>query len=189
MLALILGSILFFGVHSVQIIRPGIRQEIVDRKGVNAWKGPYALIAIIGLVLIVYGYGEARQTSALLYAPPPQLRHLALLLLVPVFPLLIAAYVPGRIKAAVRHPMLVATIIWAFAHLLVNGSVADVWLFGLFLVWATVDLVSVVSRGSDLAHTLPSSRYNDLIAIAAGLVIYALFITHIHRWITGVSPI
>lgn len=189
MLALILGSILFFGIHSVQIVKPRIRQETIERWGMTAWKVPYALIAILGLVLIVYGYGLARLASPLLYTPPTQLRHLALLLLVPVFPLLIAAYAPGRIKAAVRHPMLVATIIWAIAHLLVNGSVADVWLFGLFLLWAAADLASVVSRGTNLAHTLPASRYNDLIAIVGGLVLYGLFITHIHRWITGVSPI
>ncbi|HET7795908.1 MAG TPA: NnrU family protein, partial [Rhizobacter sp.] len=121
MTLLILGLVLFLGVHSVSIVAPAWRDAMAARAGL-AWRAGYALIAIAGFVLIVHGYGLARQSPVVLYTPPAGLRHLALLLLLPVFPLLFAAYLPGRIKAAAKHPMLAATKLWALAHLLANGT-------------------------------------------------------------------
>lgn len=182
----ILGLILFFGVHTLSIINESWRNEMVDKIGVWPWKGIYALISLIGLILLIYGYGLLRTTSTVLYTPAPWLTHLAMLLLLPVFPLLLAAYLPGRIRNKVRHPMLVATILWAFAHLLVNGRLVDLLLFGIFLVWATIDLISMRRREQRPIPTAPESTRNDVIAVALGLVLYVLFVLVLHALLIGV---
>ena len=125
----------------------------------------------------------------MLYEPPPVLRHLTLLLMLPVFPLLIAAYMPGRIKVVTKHPMLVAVKLWAFAHLLANGTLADVLLFGGFLAWAVADRISLKRRPSRPVPGAPPGPANDLIAIVVGLVIYGVFVTWGHQWLIGVSPV
>ncbi|MBS0434018.1 MAG: NnrU family protein, partial [Proteobacteria bacterium] len=102
--------------------------------------------------------------------------------------LLLAAYLPGRIKAAAKHPMLVATKLWATAHLLANGNLADVLLFGGFLAWAVADRISMKQRAQRPLPGAPAGRFNDLIAVLAGLALYALFITVGHRWLIGVAP-
>lgn len=189
MLILIVGLLLFLGTHSMQIISPGTRAAVVARRGEGAWKWPYVAVSIIGFVLIIYGYAWARQSPFVVYTPPAGLRHLALLLLLPVFPLLFATYLPGRIKAAVKHPMLIATVLWAVAHLMANGSLADILLFGGFLVWALADLRSVLRRPVKAIPTLKPSRFNDAIAIGAGLLVYGAFIGGLHYWLFGVAPI
>jgi uncharacterized membrane protein len=143
MTLLLLGLVLFLGIHSVSIFAPGWRDAQVSARGEAAWKGIYTVVSAIGLGLLIYGYGLARQAPVVLYTPPAALRHLALLLLVPVFPLLFAAYLPGRIKKAAKHPMLLAVKLWALAHLLANGTLADVLLFGGFLAWAVADRISL----------------------------------------------
>jgi uncharacterized membrane protein len=160
----------------------------VTRIGLMPWQGLYSLIAITGFVLIVYGYGLARQDPTILYTPPTWLRHVSLLLLVFIFPLLLATYLPGRIQKATKHPMLAATKIWAFAHLLVNGSLADVVLFGSFLAWAVVDRISLKHRTPLPVTGAPPSRLNDIIAIIAGLGLYVAFVLWLHAWLIGVSP-
>src|ERR1700681_5108215 len=132
MLPLIIGLVLFLGVHSVAIVVPALRAGSIHRLGEGAWKGLYALVSLVGFVLICYGFGLARQAPVILYSPPTWLRHVALILMVPVFPLLVAAYLPGRIKTAAKHPMLAAVKLWAFAPLLANGTLADLLLFGGF---------------------------------------------------------
>jgi uncharacterized membrane protein len=117
------------------------------------------------------------------------MRHVTLLLMIPVFPLLLAAYLPGRIKAAMQHPMLAAVKFWAFAHLLSNGFLADVVLFGAFLVWAICDRISLKRRPQQAIATAPPGRFNDLIAIIGGLALYVIFILWAHWWLFGVSPI
>ena len=117
----IAGLVIFLGIHTVSIVAPQWREGQVARLGEGPWKGLYAGIAAVGLGLLIYGFGIARQHPLVLYTPPTALRHLALLLMVPVFPLLVAAYFPGRIQAAAKHPMLLATKLWATAHLLANG--------------------------------------------------------------------
>ena len=146
MLVLLLGLVLFLGVHSVRIVAPAWREAMIARRGDNAWKGLYSLVAGLGLVLIVWGYGLARLDPVVLYAPPLWARHIALVLMMPVVVMLAAAYIPGRIKSALKHPMLAAVKLWAVAHLIANGTLADVLLFGSLLAWAVVDRISLKRR-------------------------------------------
>lgn len=186
---LILGLVLFLGVHSVAIVSPGLRQRARGRLGEGAWKGLYSIVSLVGFVLIVYGFGLARQAPIVLYSPPIWLRQVALLLMLPVFPLLIAAYLPGRIKTAMKHPMLVAVKLWAFAHLLANGQVADVLLFGGFLAWAVADRISLKRRPPQTLRIAAPGRWNDAIAVVLGLAVYALVIGWAHARLFGVSPL
>jgi uncharacterized membrane protein len=190
MVLLIVGLVLFLGVHSVAIVAPALRARTIYRLGEGAWKGLYALVSLVGFVLICYGFGPARQAPVVLYSPPAWLRHVALILMLPVFPLLIAAYLPGRIKTAAKHPMLAAVKFWAFAHLLANGLLADVLLFGGFLAWAVVDRISLKRRSAPQAlRTAPAGPWNDVIAVVLGLAIYALTIGWAHVRLFGVSPL
>lgn len=190
MTLLILGLLIFLGVHSTSIFAPGWRTAQIKRRGDAAWKGVYALVSLAGFALLIYGYGVARQLPVVLYTPPTFTRHIALLLMLPVFPLLFAAYLPGRIKAAAKHPMLLAVKLWALAHLLANGTLHDVILFGAFLVWAVADRISVKRRA--VARTVPGappSSMNDLIAVVGGLATYAVFVLWAHLKLIGVSPL
>lgn len=187
---LILGLAIFLGVHSVEIFSPTFRSNAVARMGEGAYKGIYSLLSIAGFVLLVWGYGIARQDPILVYAPPLWMRHVTALLMLPVFPLLLAAYLPGRIKTAVKHPMLASIKLWALAHLLANGMLADLLLFGGFLIWAVADRISVKRR--PVVRPVPGPppmKYNDLIAVVGGLALYVAFVLWLHlKWI-GVAPI
>jgi uncharacterized membrane protein len=190
MLLLIIGLVLFLGVHSVAILAPAWRVRSIHRLGERAWKGLYALVSLIGFILICYGFGLARHAPVFLYSPPTWLRHAALIVMLPVFPLLIAAYLPGKIKTAAKHPMLAAVKLWAFAHLLANGTLADLLLFGGFLAWAVADRVSLKRRPvSQTLRTAPPGPWNDAIAVVLGLAIYALLIGWAHVRLFGVSPL
>jgi len=186
---LILGLALFLGVHSVGILAPTWRERMVARLGLMPWRGLYALISLVGLVLMAWGYGQSRLDPIGLYAPPIWTRHLALLLLVPIFPLLLATYLPGRISATVKHPMLTAVKLWALAHLLANGNLADVVLFGSLLAWAIADRVSLKRRTMPPVPSTPAGKANDWIALAAGLLLYVAFLGGLHLWLIGVSPL
>ena len=186
---LIAGLILFLGVHSVSIVGSSWRTQVIEKIGEMPWKGIYSLLSIAGFALIVWGYGLARQTPVILYIPPTWLRHVALLLLIAVFPLLLAAYFPGRIKAATRHPMLAAIKIWAFAHLLANGTLADVVLFGSFLIWSVADRISMKYREPRDIPGARASKANDAIAVVGGLGLYVVFSLWLHQWLFGVPPI
>lgn len=190
MTLLIFGLLMFIGVHSTSIFAPGWRTAQTERRGEAAWKGMYSLLSIAGFALLVYGYGVARQSPVVLYTPPTFARHIALLLMLPVFPLLFAAYLPGRIKAAAKHPMLLAVKLWAVAHLLANGTLHDVILFGAFLAWAIADRISVKRRAVGRAHPgAPPSPVNDAIAVVGGLATYAVFVFWAHLKLIGVSPV
>ena len=189
MTLLIAGLVLFLGIHSVSIIAPAWRDAQFAQRGEAAWKGVYSVAAAIGLALIVYGYGVARESPVVLYTPPTALRHVALVLLLPVFVLLFAADLPGRIKAAAKHPMLLATKLWAAAHLLANGSLADVLLFGGFLAWAVADRISLKRRPARAVPASPARPMNDAIALIGGLVVYAVFMRWAHAWLVGVAPL
>ena len=186
MIALVLGLVLFFGVHSVSIVNDPWRNRMAASMGEWTWKGLYALVALAGFVLIVLGYGLARQDPVVLYTPPAWLHPVAMVLLIPVFPLLLAAYLPGRIQTAARHPMLAATKLWAVAHLLANGMLADVLLFGAFLVWAVLDRISMKHRTQRAIPSLPRARANDIIAVVGGLALYAVFVLWLHGGLIGV---
>jgi uncharacterized membrane protein len=185
---LILGMVLFFGAHLVSVVALDWRNSMAAKLGENAWKGLYSVIAIAGFVLMVWGYGLARQDPVLLYAPPVWLRHLSALLMLPVFPLLLAAYLPGRIKAVTKHPMLAATKFWALAHLLANGALGDVLLFGGFLAWAVVDRISFKHREQRPIPAAPPSKANDIVAVVIGLLIYFAFVKWLHVRFFGVVP-
>jgi uncharacterized membrane protein len=186
---LLLGLVLFFGVHSVSIVNDPWRDRVAARLGERRWQGAYALVAIAGFVLIVWGYGLARQDPVVLYTPPNWLYTVAMILLVPVFPLLLATYLPGRIQAAAKHPMLAATKLWAAAHLLANGTLADVLLFGAFLMWAVLDRISMKHRTQRPVPGIPPSRANDLVAVIGGLALYVAFVLWLHGWLIGVPLI
>jgi uncharacterized membrane protein len=192
MLVLVLGLIAFLGIHSVSIVAPAWRTATLARLGEKPWKGLYSIASGVGLALIVVGFGIARRDPIVLYTPPAGLRHLALLVMLPVFPLFFAAYFPGRIRAAAKHPMLLAVKLWALAHLLANGTLADVLLFGGFLAWAVADRISVKRRSPVDAHEVPAAPArpaNDAIAIVGGLLVYVALVFWVHRWMTGVSPL
>lgn len=187
---LILGLLLFLGTHSIRIVADGWRAAQVGRLGLNRWKGLYSLVSALGLGLVVWGYGLARAEPVVLWLPPAWTRHLAALLTLPAFILIAAAYVPGsRIKAALGHPMVAGVKVWAVAHLLSNGNLADVLLFGAFLLWAVVDFSSARrrDRAAGIAYR-PGSAARDGMAIAAGASVWALFAGFLHLWLIGVRP-
>lgn len=188
MFALIAGLIIFLGVHSVSIVALNWRNATVEKIGELRWKGIYSAIAAMGLLLIIFGYPAARQDPFYLYVTPDFFRHVALLVMLPVFPLLLATYLPGKIKTKLKNPMLMAVKTWALAHLLVNGMLADVLLFGGFLIWAIVDTVSINRRPPKAIPTLPVTRGNDLVAVVGGLLLYVVTVFWAHEWLIDVRP-
>ena len=187
MAMLLAGVVLFVGVHSMGWL--GVRDRAAAAMGEGPWKGVYSLVSIVGFVLLVYGYGAARQAPELVWAPPVWTRHLAFTVLLPVFPLLFAAYLPGRIKAWVGHPMLAATALWAAAHLLANGMLHDLVLFGSMLAWALITWVSYRTRVARPVPGAPATGFNDLLAIVLGLGVYGAFFGGLHVLLFGVSPL
>jgi uncharacterized membrane protein len=184
--ALVAGLTLFLGIHSVSIFTPRTRDLWVQKLGPNLWRVVYSVVALAGFVLLVRGYAAARVDPVVLYVPPGWTRHLVMLLMLPVFVLLFAAYLPGRIRSATKHPMLLAVKLWATAHLLVNGMLADVLLFGSFLAWAVIDRISLKRRTPRPVAGAPPSRYNDVLAIVLGLVAYGAFVVWLHPALIGV---
>lgn len=189
MTTLIVGLVLFLGVHSLSIVNEPLRNRLNASMGEAAFKGLFSLISLIGLVLIIWGYGAARLDPTVIYTPPGWLRHLAMLLLVPVFPLLFATYFPGRIKAKLSHPTLVAVKLWAVAHLLANGMLHDLLLFGAFLAWAVVDRISMKRRTQRPIPAVPAGKANDAIAVVGGLAVYVVIVLWAHQWLFGVAPV
>jgi uncharacterized membrane protein len=185
MIMLLAGLVLLLAPHSVSIFSPGWRDRAMARVGRAPWMGFYSLASLVGLALIVEGFGAARQSGGLVYSPPSP--HLALVVMVPVFPLAFAAVLPGRIRTAARHPLTLAILLWSAAHLLANGRTADVVLFGAFFVWAAAEWMSQGHRPP--RPPAAARRWNDVIAVAAGLALYGAFILGVHRWLFGVSPL
>ena len=187
---LIAGLVLFLGVHSIRVFANDWRNRTLASMGEKPFKGVYALLSIAGFVLLVWGYGQARQQGVMLWNPPTAMRHIAALLTLVAFVLLAAAYVPGnQIKAKLHHPMVLGTKVWAFAHLLANGSLADTVLFGSFLVWSV--MLFAASRKRDRREqTLyaAGAAGATAITVAAGVVAWAVFAFWAHRVLIGVSP-
>ena len=188
MTVLVLGLALFLLTHSVPMV-PSLRTALLGRLGENGWRGVHSLLSALGLGLIVWGFGLTRSQGApVWFDAVPGMRHATWLVLAPVFPLFFAAYLPGRIKASVVHPMLTAVILWAVGHLLFVGSAPAVTLFAGFAVWAVADRLSLARRKPGSGEVPPFGR-NDVIAVVLGLAVYVLFLWRLHLWLIGVSPL
>jgi uncharacterized membrane protein len=190
MTVLLIGLVLFLGVHSTRIVAEGWRTQMVARLGENGWKGVYSVLSIAGFALIVWGYGLARHDPVVLWNPPVWTRHLAALLTLAAFVLLAAAYVPRNgIKARLHHPMVLGVKVWAASHLLANGTLADVLLFGGFLAWAALSFRA--ARGRDrAAGTVYAAGTGAMTAAAVlgGLAAWAGFAFWAHAAWIGVRP-
>ena len=191
MLFLVLGLVLFLGVHSVRIVADGWRTQMRARVGEMPWKGLYSLVSAVGLALIVWGYGLARQQPVVLWVPPIGMRHAASLLTLIAFILLAATYVPrNAIKARLHHPMVVGVKVWALAHLLSNGNLADVLLFGSFLLWAVLSFRAARQRDRAQNTVYASGTAAGTgVAVAVGAVAWAVFAFWAHAWLIGVAPL
>ena len=187
---LIVGLVLFLGVHSVRIVADGWRSQMLARLGEGAWKGLYSVVSLVGLVLVVWGYGLARQEPVVLWNPPVAMRHAASLVTLVAFILLAAAYVPrNALKAKLHHPMVLGVKAWALAHLISNGNLADVLLFGAFLLWAVLDFRAARQRDRALGTSYPSGTLAGTgIAVVLGLVAWAAFAFWAHAPLIGISP-
>lgn len=187
---LIAGLVLFLGIHSVRVFADGARTRFIEQRGPMAWKGLYTVISLVGFVLIVQGYGQARLQPLVLWTPPLGMRHAASLLTLLSFISLAAAYVPrNAIKARVGHPMTLAVKIWALGHLLANGNLADVLLFGGFLVWSA--LVYRAARQRDRVNPAPATQPTlpaTLACVLGGAVAWAVFAFWAHGLLIGVRP-
>lgn len=190
MTALVLGLVLFLGIHSTRIVADGARTAFIAQRGANAWKGFYTVLSLAGFVLLVWGYGQARQQPVVLWPSPTWTRHLASLLMLLSFVLLAAAYVPGnQLKARLHHPMTLAVKTWALAHLIANNTLADLLLFGGFLAWSVA--VFVAARRRDRAGNVSyaaGSVSRTVIAVAIGIGAWIVFALWLHAWLIGVRP-
>ncbi|MFK8077550.1 MAG: NnrU family protein [Granulosicoccus sp.] len=193
MILLCIGLILFIGIHSVRIISDDFRSRFIMQRGEGAWKGVYAAISLVGFVLLIYGYGLTRLDPTYIWNPPVVTKHIASFLMLFSFVLLTAAYIPNNvIKAKLRHPMTMAVKVWAFSHLIANGRLGDILLFGTFLIWAVLTIISCKKRDRSAVITSDGALNNSILAtvstIAIGLVAYCVFAAWLHIRLMGVSP-
>jgi uncharacterized membrane protein len=188
---LVLGLVLFLGAHSVRIFADPWRRVQIARIGEGPWKGLYSLVSLIGLVLIIWGYGQARMNPVVLWHPPIWTRHLAAPLTLIAFVLIVAGNLPGtRIRAWIGSPMVLGVKIWAFAHLLANGTLASAVLFGSFLLWAVLDFASARRRDRAERTVYPhGSAGRDVMAVAIGVIAWVLFAFYLHGLLIGVRPL
>lgn len=187
---LLLGLILFLGIHVFTLAR-GPRSAVVGALGQTGYKLAYSAVSIFGFVILWWGYGAYRASGYIpVWDAPVWTRHLALLIMLPVFPMLLAAYLPGRIKATLKHPMILAVKTWALAHLLANGDLGSLVMFGAFLAWAVAAFMSMRRRSDgngSLVPQIPASPLNDIVVLVGGLALYAVFVMGLHRTLIGVG--
>lgn len=193
MMLLIVGLIIFLGIHLLPT-NTEIRDGLVTRLGANGYKAFFSLLSFAGLAVIILGYHKMQLhpgKNPVLFDPPFWLRHVSMLLMLPAMILFVASSVPSRIRTAVKHPLLMGTKLWALAHLLANGDVASLLLFGSFLGYAVYDLVSVKQRGAlgPLGAKTPTSPINDVIVVAVGAALYFVLLYGGHAWLIGVDPL
>jgi len=190
MTILILGLLLFLGVHSVRLVAAGWRTRTIASIGEMRWKGIYTAISLIGFALIVWGFVLARREAQLFYVPAPTGKHLNALFTLVAFVLFAAAKVPGNhFKSALGHPQAFGVIIWSIGHLLATGMLHDVVLFGSFGAWAMASFVAGRARDRRAGTTYPAGTWQgDAKALAGGVVIWALFAFWLHGWLIGVQP-
>lgn len=187
---LLAGLFIFLGVHSVRLMADGWRTRVRFRWGDKAWRAGYSLLSLAGFGLIVWGFGLVRQDPVQLWSPPAGMRHLAALVTLPACVLLAAAYVPGnQIKARVHHPMVAGVMLWAFAHLLANGNVEHVLLFGTFLGWAVLSYLAAKSRDRRNGMVYAAGKTGATgITVALGVATWMAFTLWLHGWLIGVRP-
>jgi uncharacterized membrane protein len=207
MTQLILGLILFLGAHSVRIWADGWRNQTIEAYGEKAFKGVYALVSILGFYLLVVGYGEARLQTVALWNPPIFTKHISMLLMLLSSILLVATYIPrNHFKMRLGHPMVLSVKVWALSHLLANGNLADLVLFGSFLIWAVLNFRSARARdralllnlnvteeatGESIAESESAHQpklLSTIITLVGGIAIWALITFVLHAKIVGVSP-
>ena len=194
MTLLIVGLVLFLGIHLLPTV-PDVRDGLRARLSEGAYKGVFSVISLIGFVVIILGYHKMQLhlggKNPVLWDPPVWTRHIALALMLPAMILIVAANVPSRIRTAVKHPMLLAIKLWALAHLLANGDLASLLLFGSFLAYAIYDRISVKRRGAlgPLGNKTSANPINDVIVVGAGVALYAAMLMGAHQWLIGVSPL
>ena len=187
---MLLGLVLFLGAHSLRVFAEGWRSQQIGRLGEKTFKGVYAVVSLLGFVLLCWGYDIARATPTVLWVPPVATRHVAALLMLFASVLLVAAYVPGNhLNTRMRHPLVLSVKVWALAHLLANGNLEDVILFAAFLLWAVLSFRAARARdrAANLAPVVPQMRAT-LVAVMGGVVLYAVFLFKAHAWLVGVSP-
>ena len=190
MTILFAGLVLFLGAHSTRIFADDWRSAQRKRLGENAWKGIYSIVSIVGFGLIIWGYGLARQQPVVLWVSPSALRHVASLLTLIAFVLLVATYVPrNAIKSRLHHPMVLSVKVWAFAHLLANGTLAAVLLFGAFLAWAVACYIAAKRRDRAAGTQYPAGTAGaTLVTVAVGATAWAVFAFWAHGFLIGVRP-
>jgi uncharacterized membrane protein len=192
MLVLVIGLVVFFAIHLLPA-QTELRNGLVARFGDTGYKAIFAILSLIGLVLIIVGFAKLQLhpgKNPQLWYPPLWCRHVALALMLPAMIALVAAYVPSRIHTMLKHPMLVAIKIWALAHLLANGDLGSLLLFGSFLAFAVYDRISVKQRsalGPLGAKTGP--WFNDVIVLVLGTGLYVVILLWAHQYFIGVSPL
>jgi uncharacterized membrane protein len=188
---LIIGLVLFLGVHSLRIVADDQRTRWQQRWGANTYKGVYSAASLIGFVLIVWGFGLAREVPVVVWSPPTGMRHLAALLTLIAFVLLAASYVPrNHFKARLHHPMVLAVKVWALAHLLSNGNLAHIILFGSFLAWSVVCFSASRRRDRTQAITYPAGTTGaTVITVVLGVVAWAIFAMVLHGLLMGIRPL
>ncbi|GAB5375283.1 MAG: NnrU family protein [Acuticoccus sp.] len=193
MLMMIVGLVLFLGAHSVPIV-PGLKDALLARVGPRVYRIAFSIASIVGVVAIVRGYvlWKYVEGAPWLYVPPIGLRHLTLALMAISFVLFAASHGKSHIRKWAKHPMLAGVKLWAFAHLLANGNLASVVLFGAFLAWAVLGRISAKRReraGLLVPPDFTPTVRSDVIAVVAGLILYVLFVWKLHLWLIGVSPV
>lgn len=191
MLFLITGLVLFLGVHSARTLCGPLRKNFISQRGDGTYKALYSVLSLAGFTLLIIGYGQTRSAPQHIWFPPSAMSHIASLIVLVAFVFLAAAYVPGnRIKVTVGHPMVLGVKLWAFAHLLANGRLGDMILFGAFLVWAIVVYARSrnIDRQQGVVRTGVNSIARDAITVAAGIGAWLVFALWAHVRLIGVSP-
>ena len=187
---LVLGLVLFLGAHSVRIFADNARTRAIARLGEMGWKGLYSVVSLIGFGLIIWGFAQARQQPVVLWSPPAMLKHLNSLFTLLAFVLLAAAYVPrNSIRARLHHPMILGVKLWAFGHLLATATLADLVLFGAFLLWAVLDFRAARQRDRAAGTVYPPGTVGGtLLAVVVGGLAWAAFAFWLHGPLIGVAP-
>ncbi|MDX3926951.1 MAG: NnrU family protein [Shinella sp.] len=192
MTLLIAGIVLFLATHLIRPFAPGLRDAAIARLGKPAWMALHGILSLVSLVMMAFGFAQARLSGGMLYYPPVFMAHIALTLMVIASICLMAAFLPpGHIRTKLKFPALVAIKIWALSHLLANGETYSVLLFATILVWAVILRISLkrrIASGETMLPVFVSAKY-DVMAVVSGLVLYGLIVWKLHEWLIGIAPI